>query len=89
MRVVTAPDACYRDCGYLMRRISHAIVRPDFHLPGEKNVYVVKDEEAQALQRTKTRRTIEGFELNKTDSVARQYTYLDIPKDYCWDEKGT
>ncbi|KHN77729.1 hypothetical protein Tcan_12862 [Toxocara canis] len=90
MRVVTAPEACYRNCGYLMHRLSHTIVRLNFHLPGEKNVYFVEGEEAQALHRAKKRRSqLEAFfELNRTDLAAREYTYLDIPKQYRWDEKG-
>ncbi|KHN76123.1 ATP-dependent DNA helicase PIF1, partial [Toxocara canis] len=89
MRVVTAPEACYRDCGYRLHRISHDIVRLNFHLPGEKNVYFVEGEEAEALRTARSRRSqLEGFfELNKKDSAARQYTFLEIPKRYRWDEK--
>ncbi|KHN75171.1 ATP-dependent DNA helicase pfh1, partial [Toxocara canis] len=89
MRVVTAPEACYRDCGYRMHRISHAIVRLNIHLPGEKNVYFVEGEVAQALRKSTTRCSqLEGFfELNNKDSAARQYTFLEIPKRYRWDEK--
>uniref|UniRef100_A0A0M3IC53 ATP-dependent DNA helicase n=1 Tax=Ascaris lumbricoides TaxID=6252 RepID=A0A0M3IC53_ASCLU len=90
MRVVTAPEAVFRDCGYLMHRISHAIVRLNFHLPGEKNVYFLEGKEAAALERSRTRRSqLEAFfELNTTDPTARQYTYLDIPKHFRWDEKN-
>lgn len=89
MRVVTACEAIYRDCGYLMHRLSHTIIRLAIHLPGENNVYFQEGEEISALHRCGRKRTqLEAyFDLNKRDENARKLTFLEMAKQYRWDRK--
>lgn len=84
IRVLTASEAIYRDCGYLMHKLSHTIIRLAVHLPDEKVVYIQEGEEVPALSRSVRKRTqLEAyFELNKKDENARKLTFLEMAKEY-------
>lgn len=89
-RYICGAEAAYRIFGFDIHCRSISVERLPYHLPGEKNcTFRSNDKLSKVANREKHRKSkLEAFfELNKTDSNARQFTYDEIPRHYVWNPR--
>ena len=65
---------------------SHRFSRLPVHLPNEKNV-IIRERNGETdifFNLEKKNKLLDYFDLNKRDSLARQYYYYEIPEHFTW-----
>lgn len=70
--------------------VSYTVVSLSVHEPGKESICWKKGSEEGKLSKLKsskpTSQLTAWFQLNRRDVEARQYTYLEIPKHYSWEQ---
>nr|GEV12429.1 vacuolar protein sorting-associated protein 36 [Tanacetum cinerariifolium] len=82
-RYVSPPEAMWRIYGFPLSNIHPSVMSLQVHLPNKQLVRFAEDDElTDILERQRDKRSMLTvfFDLNKTDTHARQYLYKDIPK---------
>ncbi|XP_074370995.1 uncharacterized protein LOC141712094 [Apium graveolens] len=88
-RYICASEAAHRIFSFPIHHRSIFVHRLSFHFPGERSC-TFREQEClkKVVNREKYRRSpLEAFfQLNRTDPLARQYTYDEIPQFYVWND---
>jgi hypothetical protein len=65
-----------------------SIFRLQIHLPNQQTVYFNEEQNIETvLSRSMKTMLTEWFEINKTDSLARNITYSEAPTKFTWNSK--
>ena len=87
-RYIAALEACWRLFEYPIHHQEPAIMSLQIHLPEQHMVIFNANEEPNAVRgRAEQERTMltAFFELNKSNPLAHQYTYQELPLHFVWD----
>ncbi|CAG8448893.1 14395_t:CDS:2, partial [Cetraspora pellucida] len=88
-RWVSASEACWRIFGFDMSHIYPSVIRLQIHLPNQQNItFSEKSNLSNVLADEQNQKTMltEYFEMNKIDTEAKNYTYLEFPRYYVWNQ---
>ena len=87
-RYVSASESYWRIAGFKLHGQFPSIYRLQIHLPNQQLVYFQEQDNAQDIivRQSKTMLT-EWFELNKIDSLAKEFSYLEAPSNFVWNSK--
>ncbi|GJR89735.1 ATP-dependent DNA helicase PIF1 [Tanacetum coccineum] len=88
-RYVSPPEAMWRIYGFPLSNIYSSVMSLQVHLPNKQFVTFEEDDVlTDILEKERNKRTMltAFFELNQTDTQARQHLYKYIPKFYTWNK---
>jgi hypothetical protein len=84
-RYISASEACWRIFSLPHHERSHTVNRLSVHLPDQQRVRFGEDMTPQiVLDRARTTKLLQFFNLNRSDPTAHQYAYVEIPQHYTW-----
>jgi len=83
-RYIGPVEASWRILGKKLQDKSHAIMRLPVHLPNEQNIIIENEcmDDATISALNQVTMLIDYFSLNSRDEEARQYLYIEIPRNY-------
>ncbi len=88
-RYVSDIEACWRIFGFPIQNQYPHIIRLMVHLPDEQCVIFDEDSDLPEILDENSRTTLtEWFELNKSNELARNLKYYEIPQYFVW-KKGS
>ncbi|XP_056689190.1 uncharacterized protein [Spinacia oleracea] len=85
-------EAVWRILGYDIHYRTPSVQRLSFHLPNEQSIVFEDDEPLDnIINKPGIDQTmfLGWMELNKTDPIARQLTYAEIPTKFVWNKDGS
>ncbi|GJX80260.1 uncharacterized protein Tco_0328409 [Tanacetum coccineum] len=88
-RYVSPPEAMWRIYGFPLSNVYPSVMSLQVHLPNKQFVTLEEDVVlTNILERERNKRSMltAFFELNQTDTQARQHLYKDIPQFYTWNK---
>ncbi|GJZ81677.1 helicase-like protein [Tanacetum coccineum] len=89
-RYVSPPEAMWRIYGFPLSNVYPSVMSLQVHLPNKQFVTLEEDVVlTNILERERNKRSMltAFFELNQTDTQARQHLYKDIPQFYTWNKR--
>ena len=87
-RYIAASEATWRLLQFPIHHQEPAVMSLQVHLPGQHMVVFKPNEPAEAVRaRAEQEKTMltAWFDINRTDDVAHQYTYQELPQHFTWD----
>ncbi|XP_015115936.1 uncharacterized protein LOC107040377 [Diachasma alloeum] len=88
-RYVSSMEAAWRLLELPTRLMSHSVTRLPVHLPGHQYIRFEEGHKETAMNSNQSITKLTAFfDLNSTEELAREYTYLQIPKHFTWNQKN-
>ncbi|KAL8153354.1 hypothetical protein V2J09_011114, partial [Rumex salicifolius] len=89
-RYISLCEAVWHILGFDIHYSWPAVIRLSFHLPGQNTVTVSNTQSlANVLEQESSKQSKfnEWFNLNKTEPIARTFTYAELPNKFVWNAK--